>query len=154
MGAAKGFRALDDLQRIRVPGIGTVQLTKTGTYSVNYEYTDASHRPPPTTTVLITGPDGVNVSLTPYGGRAFTYATDRRQGRTQFTFQVAHPGAYRVTTEGSPEVTVAIGPGGGLDFVPWLIGGLCVGIGGLLVGVVVLIVVTVGRAGSKRRMMR
>ncbi|MFG1790393.1 hypothetical protein [Nocardia sp. NPDC049149] len=141
---------VDDLQRVPVPGTGTVQLTETGGYTVNFEYPGASaHGFPGRITTSITDPSGAAVQLQEYSANV-TYTFGKHEGRAAFSFTVNTPGTYRVTTTGGP-ATAAIGRGFGTSLAGSLVGACALGFGGLVLGVIALIVVGVKRGRSKRR---
>ncbi|MGK8511368.1 hypothetical protein ACRS5S_26200 [Nocardia asiatica] len=141
---------IDDFQRVKVPGSGVVNLTESGGYTVYFEYPEASSRGTSGTVNLrVLDPGGKHVDLQKYDA-SVTYSFGKHEGRAGFSFQAAEPGAYRVTTAGSSEVTVAIGQGLGSSFVGTLLGALALGFGGVVLGVLVIVVVAVKRSASKR----
>ncbi|MGO4616167.1 hypothetical protein AB4305_17975 [Nocardia sp. 2YAB30] len=142
---------IDDFQRVKVPGSGMVNLTEAGGYTVYLEYPGASSDSAKSSVSLrVTDPGGGHVALERYGANV-TYSFGKHEGRTGFSFEARRPGAYRVTTAGDSEVTVAIGQGLGSSFVGALLGALGLGFGGVILGVLVIVVVAVKRSGSKRR---
>lgn len=142
---------IDDFQRVKVPGSGVVNLAETGGHTVYFEYSGASSRAASGTVNLrVLDPDGKHVELRKYDA-TITYSFGRHEGRAGFSFEAAKPGAYRVTTAGSSEVTVAIGPGLGSSFVGALLGALALGFGGVTLGVLVIVVVAVKRSANRRK---
>ncbi|MEU2040290.1 hypothetical protein [Nocardia niwae] len=141
---------IDDFQRIKVPGSGVVNLAESGGYTVYLEYSGAASQGPSGTVDLrVLDPDGKHAELRKYDATV-TYSFGSHEGRAGFSFDAAKPGAYRVTTAGSSEVTVAIGQGLGSSFVGTLLGALALGFGGVVLGVLVIVVVAVKRSASKR----
>ncbi|WP_174186888.1 hypothetical protein [Nocardia barduliensis] len=145
---------IDDFQRVAVPGSGVVNLTESGGYTVYFEYPGASsHGTSGTVNLRVLDPGGKHVDLQKYDA-SVTYSFGAHEGRAGFSFQAAEPGAYRVTTAGSSEVTVAIGHGLGSSFVGTLLGALALGFGGVVLGVLVLVVVAVKRSSGSRLTVR
>ncbi len=141
---------IDDFQRVRVPGSGVVNLAESGGYTVYLEYAGASSRGTSGTVNLrVLDPAGKHVDLRKYDA-SVTYSFGKHEGRAGFSFDAVEPGAYRVTTAGSSEVTVAVGRGLGSSFVGTLLGALALGFGGVVLGVLVIVVVAVKRSASKR----
>ncbi|WP_159846180.1 hypothetical protein [Nocardia sp. CY41] len=141
---------IDDFQRVKVPGSGVVNLSESGGYTVYVEYSGASSRGTPGTVNLrVLDPDGKHVELHKYDA-TITYSFGGHEGRAGFSFEAAKPGAYRVTTAGSSQVTVAVGRGLGPSFVGTLLGALALGFGGVVLGVLVIVVVVVKRSANKR----
>ncbi|MBF6193476.1 hypothetical protein [Nocardia implantans] len=141
---------IDDFQRVKVPGSGVVNLAESGGYTVYLEYSGASSRGPSGTVNLrVLDPEGKHAELRKYDATV-TYSFGSHEGRAGFSFDAAKPGAYRVTTAGSSEVTVAIGQGLGSSFVGTLLGALALGFGGVVLGVLVIVVVAVKRSANRR----
>ncbi|MGW5141891.1 hypothetical protein ACWEPH_22755 [Nocardia beijingensis] len=142
---------IDDFQRVKVPGSGVVNLAESGGHTVYLEYSGASSRAPSGTVSLrVLDPDGQHAELRKYDA-TITYSFGRHEGRAGFSFEATKPGAYRVTTAGSSEVTVAIGQGLGSSFVGTLLGALALGFGGVVLGVLVIVVVAVKRSANRRK---
>ncbi|MFI9507927.1 hypothetical protein [Nocardia sp. NPDC052566] len=152
-GALRSVSTFEDYQRVEVPGSGTVQLTESGNYTVYFEYPGATgDAASPPVIVTITGPDGKKVRLEAFDSKKFTYTYNDRTGRGKYDFQITRTGAYQVTTSGTAGVTVAIGKGGAFDWLKWLLGGLGIIFGGLILGIGFLIVIAIRRGTSKRRL--
>ncbi|MBL1075858.1 hypothetical protein JK358_15790 [Nocardia sp. 2] len=135
---------IDGFQRVAIPGSGTVQL-ESGSYTVYIEGPDGA-----TGSVLITAPDGSEVTLEPYSSKV-TYSFGGHDGEAEFSFQATQSGTYDVTTEGPSGSNIAIGEGLGGGIVGSVLGALALGLGGLFLGIIVLIVTAVKRSGSKKR---
>jgi len=133
---AHGFASLagtvDGLQRVSLPGGGTVSLTHGGGYIVYYEGPGAQNGNIPFFHINIApaSPGGAVASLARYGSTV-TYNIGSHQGRAVLSMRVARAGRYAVTTTGSAPANADLAFGGS-------IGG---GIVGLLLPAIPLIIV-------------
>lgn len=152
---------VDALQRVSVPGEGTIDLDSPGEFRLYVEGTGSS-APLGTLDRSAVTIESVEPDSTPLDLRSVpldeNYDFGGPAGRSAFAFTVDDPGEYLVTvTDAPPDVSnVAVGPR--LDllgaigsvfvaiFVPIGVGGLFV-----LAGGIVLIVTAVRRSGSAKR---
>jgi hypothetical protein len=138
---------VNDFQRVSLPGSTTVTL-ETGGYSVYHEFDGASGSTFTTISVLITAPDGSEVTLDPYDADV-TYSWGDHEGIAAYSFRADQPGQYQVSAEGA-EGQVAIGRGIGSGIVGGIAGAFALGIGGLVVGGVIALVVGIRRGRDRR----
>ena len=153
--------AVEDYQRVPVPGGGTVALTETGTYHLFYERPpslvgDRSFSP---SQLAIIGPDGAQLAIV-VERTTSTYDFGDRHGRSIGTFRADEPGTYQIRT---PQID---GQGGEFSFEPTghiavtrdspfrsvglVLGGVFGGGAMVLAGIVLLIVGGVRRSRSKQ----
>ncbi len=105
--------AVEDFQRVPVPGGGTVELTETGTYHLFYERPpslvgDAAFSP---SQLAIVGPGGAQLAIVVESSTS-SYDFGEHHGTSIGTFRADVPGTYRIRT-----VSVD-GESGGFDFEP------------------------------------
>jgi hypothetical protein len=116
--------AIDGLQRVPVPGHGTVSLTNSGGYTIYYEGPGArtGSISPFHVNVVPASPGAAVASLTQYGS-SVTYNFGSRNGRAVLSLQIKHPGRFAVTTTGTepPNADIAIGAGIGSSIVKALL---------------------------------
>ncbi len=125
--------------RVVAPGTATVQLTKTGTYTIFYEYqsqvdgqTYSTAETPPSLTVSIKSAQTGNPVEVRSSGSSSSYSIGSHAGVSVMSFNIDTPGAYEVTTAYSsgtpgPEVVLAIGHG----FAKDLVGGIATILGSI-----------------------
>ncbi|MGW4247207.1 hypothetical protein [Nocardia sp. NPDC004722] len=95
-------------QRVTAPGSSEVRLAAGHDYTLYFEDTDpSSDEPRPTVTVTLTDPSGQPVHLNP--DRHVPYQIAGYQGNGEYRFHTGHGGTYRLTGEGAPGVTLAVG---------------------------------------------
>ncbi len=142
--------------RVIAPGTTTVQLTKTGTYTIFYEYKSqvdgqnfSTGETPPNLLVSIKSVETGSAVDIHSSSSSSSYSIGSRSGVAVLNFNIDNPGAYEVTTRYSggstgQEVVLAIGHG----FAQDLVGGIAtifgsVGIfcGATIVAIVLTIVV-------------
>lgn len=115
--------------RVVAPGTTTVQLTKTGAYTIFYEYqsqvdgqTFSTADTPPSLVISIKSAETGNPVEVRSSASRSSYSTGSHSGVSVMGFNIDHPGAYVVTTAYSngtsgPEVVLAIGHGFAKDLV-------------------------------------
>jgi len=142
---------INDLQRVDVPGQGTVALAETGGYTIYHEFIGADDRffGPDVSQVTLTGPDGSDVPLRDYDSTV-TYSNGTHDGVALFSFTAAQPGQYELSASGDRS-TLAVGRSVGGGLVAGIVGGIAVGLLGVLAAIVIAIVVGVARGRSRRR---
>ncbi len=111
-GVASVASTIDDLQRVPVPGHGTVSLTHSGGYTVYYEGFGAQNNRFSffQTRVEPASPGAAVASLDHYG-TSVTYNIGSHQGRAIFSLRIRRPGRFTVSTYGTarPGADLAIG---------------------------------------------
>ncbi|MGW6421999.1 hypothetical protein ACWF82_04920 [Nocardia sp. NPDC055053] len=135
---------VDHFERISVPGAGSVHVVAGREYSAYIEYpvgTDA-----PEVSVELTDPAGHPVELRSVTRMVFQIGD--HHGQARYAFHADDSGSYRVTVQGSPGKTVAVGS----DIVPSIkrtvLGSLTIAAAGTLIGIA--IPVTARRRGSRQ----
>ena len=100
-GFASVASTIDDLQRVPVPGHGTVSLTHSGGYTIYYEGPGARNGDIPFFHVNVApaSPGAAVASLTHYG-TTVTYSLGSHQGRALLSLRLRSPGRFTVTTTG------------------------------------------------------
>lgn len=150
------FTAIDDYQRVDIPGSATIQVDEPGEQIIFVEDTrelGAFLGGGPA--VEVYDPDGDLLQL---GGSWATqsYTHDGYHGTETNRFTAAEPGPYRVevaSAEALPATArLAIGPSA-FDGIPGrIVLAVLAGLGGLVVGLVVVVVTAVRRGRDKRRL--
>lgn len=153
--------AVDDYQRVPVPGGGSVELTETGTYHLYYE------RPPSLvgdsyfspSQLAITGPGGAQLPIV-VGRTSSTYEFGDRSGRSIGTFRADVAGTYQIRTlqlDGEsgdfsfePTGQIAVTKDSPFRSVGLVLAGVFGGGAMVLTGIVLLIVGGVRRSRSKQ----
>lgn len=163
-GARSLFDGFDELQRIPINAGGTVTIEEAGEQSVYAERAEGrggvsfnsstSSLFRPDIDILVTGPDGQDVTFR-YAGGSETYTYDGREGVLIGAFDADQPGDYRIRTilpDGVvPYTDLAVGEGMVLDGVLGILGGVFGGGIVVVIGLVILIISLVRRSGAKRR---
>jgi len=103
------------LQRVTLPGGGTVNLAHSGGYTIYYEGPGAQSGNIPSFHVHITpvSSGAAASSLNQYGSGA-TYNIGSHQGRAVLTLNVASPGKFAVTATGGPVTGADLAFGGSI----------------------------------------
>jgi hypothetical protein len=145
--------AVDGLQRVPVPGHGTVNLTHGGGYTIYYEGPGARNgRISPFHVNVVPSSAGAAVaSLTQYRS-SVTYNFGSRNGRAVLSLQVKHPGRFEVTTTGAepPNADIAIGAGIGSSIVNALLPSIPL----IILGFGASLLILIFRSVTKRRAQR
>ncbi|HEX9034045.1 MAG TPA: hypothetical protein VF834_19570 [Streptosporangiaceae bacterium] len=145
---------VNDLQRVSLPGGGTVSLTHSGGYTIYYEGPGAQtgNIPPFHIHVTPASPGAAVSSLTQYGS-VVTYNIGSHEGRAVLALRVASPGRFTVTALGAPASGAGLAFGGsiGSGIVGVLLPGVPLIILGVLGAVVLLIVRIVRKRSLQRR---
>lgn len=133
-----GFaNAVDDLQRVPVPG-GAVLELGSGRHAVYYESSAGEQaRIPPLRIVLRPVDGGPAVTVGAYSG-SVTYSIGGHAGRSLAGFAIASPGRYRLAVAGpsarSSGAVLAVGRGLGGRLVRAIVGAIVIFLGGTLLG--------------------
>lgn len=134
--------AIDDLQRVDVPGEGLVTFTEPGGYTVYYEGPGVGEDG---------GIPGFSAALVPEGGEegiplsdyvgSFTYSLGGHDGAALWTVRIERPGTYRLVAfdETAPGGTLAVGPSVGGGFIGSILAAMAVGLLGLVLAAAVAI---------------
>lgn len=131
-----GFaNAVDDLQRVPVPGGGVVELGS-GRHAIYYESSAGEHaRVPPLRIALRPVDGGPAVTVGAYSG-SVTYSIGGHAGRSLAGFEIASPGRYRLTVAGPSAppsgAALAVGRGLGGRLVRAIVGAIVIFFGGIL----------------------
>jgi hypothetical protein len=162
-GARTLFDAAGDLQRLPVTG-GTVAIDEPGSVSVYAERPDVGSEtsfstgttstPVPEIAVLVTGPDGGQVSVDGRSGTE-TYAWDGRAGTLIAEFRADAAGTYELRTvlgdQIAPFDALAVGDAIDIGGVVGIVGGVLGGGVVVVIGIIVIIVSAVRRSRAKRQ---
>lgn len=152
--------AVEDYQRVPVPGGGSVELTETGTYHLYFEgpsslVNDLSFNPPQ---LAIFGPGGAQLAIS-VSAATSTYDFGERHGRSIGTFRADEPGTYRIRTisldgEGDFDFErtgeIAVTRDSPFRSIALVLVGVFGGGAMVLVGIILLIVGGVRRSRSKQ----
>ncbi len=114
-GFASVASTIDDLQRVPVPGHGTVSLTHSGGYTLYYEGPGARKGDIADFHVNVdpASPGAAVASLTHYG-TTVTYSLGSHQGRALLSLRVRSPGRFTVTTTGADRSNADLAIGGSI----------------------------------------
>lgn len=114
-GLASVAGTIDNLQRVSLPGGGTVNLTHGGGYTIYYEGpgADSGSIAPFHINVAPASPGAAVASLTRYGS-VVTYDIGSHHGRAVLSLQVTSPGKFTVTVTGTPSAGADLAFGGSL----------------------------------------
>jgi hypothetical protein len=134
-------------ERVAVPGSGELPLVAGHDYTVYTEHTDGS-RPP--VTVRITDPAGHPAHLRTRSG--VTYHLGGHDGRAALTFHADQDGVYRLTAQGGPGTTVAVGDDLTPSIVRTVVGPIATFFTGFIPGVATIVTVVVRRYRYRRRL--
>jgi hypothetical protein len=107
---------IDDLQRVSLPGGGTVNLTHSGGYTIYYEGPGAQSGTiaPFHINIAPASPGAAVASLSRYGATV-TYDIGSHHGRAVLSLQVTRPGRFTVTVTGTPSPGADLAFGGSLS---------------------------------------
>lgn len=145
---------IDDLQRVPVPGHGTVSLTHSGGYTIYYEGPGARSGDirPFHVNVVPASPGAAVTSLTQYRS-SVTYNIGSHDGRALLSLQVKSPGRFEVTTTGAepPNADIAIGGSIGSGIVKALVPALPLTIVGFVASLLLIIFHLIGRRRARQR---
>ncbi|MBK8470611.1 MAG: hypothetical protein WAR57_15330 [Candidatus Phosphoribacter sp.] len=145
-----GWQAhVEDFCRLTDPGTAAVSVTRTGARFVYLEH-DRTTAPPSVLPVTVTGPSGVEVPLTAYRAelRYDVPNNPNRVGDAVLTFPADEPGTYAIFVADIDEGTaVAVGDDLLRTWAPQVVGSVALLLGGLLLGLILVIVTAVRRAG-------
>lgn len=153
VGVMSVLSTVNDLQRVPLPGGGTVSLPHSGSYTIYYEGPGAQSGDIPSFHVRVTAASsGAAVSGLAQYGATVTYHIGSHQGRAVFTLHVTSPGTFTVTAAGAPAsgADLAIGGSIGSGIVSALLPAIPLIILGAL-GAVMLLVIRIVRSRSPRR---
>lgn len=136
------------MQRVAMPGTQQLTLTRSGTYTIVYEYRgtlngvryNASQDYPNLRIEVVNSATGQPVPVTGVSHNLGRYALGSRGGYSAARFTVDEPGVYAVTTAYPAGQT---GPAFVLGLVRATVGGL---VGNLVVGILALVVGVTGGA--------
>jgi hypothetical protein len=144
---------VDGLQRVPVPGHGTVDLTHRGGYTVYYEGAGARRGSIPFfhVSVVPASPGAAVAHLTQYGS-AVTYNIGSHDGRAVLALQVRSPGRFTVTTTGTAQAGGDLAFGGSLG--SGIVTALVPSIPLIIVGFGGWLLVLILRLNGKRRAQR
>lgn len=160
-GVVNVSNAVEDYQRVPVPGGGSVEITETGTYHLYYE------RPPSlvgrddfdASRLAIIAPSGAQLAIV-VGSSTTTYDFGERHGRSIGSFRADETGTFRIRTvsldgEGSefgfePTGHIAVTPDSPFRSLGLVLAGVFGGGAMVLGGIISLIVGGVRRSRSKQ----
>ncbi len=152
-GLASVTGTIDGLQRVPVPGTGTVSLAHGGGYTLYYEGPGAGNGDVPSFHINVApvSPGTAVTSLTQYQ-TTVTYNIGAHEGRAVFSLRVTRPGRFAVTTTGTvpAHAELAIGGSIGSGIVTALLPAIPLIIVGVLAWLVLLIVRLVGKRSLPR----
>lgn len=144
---------IDGLQRVPVPGHGSVSLTHGGGYIIYYEGPGARNGDirPFHVNVVPASSGAAVASLTQYRSTV-TYNVGAHDGRAVLSLQVKRPGRFEVTTTGTepPNADIAIGGSIGSGIIKALLPALPLIIVGFGASLVLFILRIVGRRRAQR----
>jgi hypothetical protein len=147
------FGTIDGLQRVPLPGSGTVTLTHSGGYTIYYEGRGSQNGNIPSFDVHVApaSPGAAVASLAHYGSTV-TYNIGSHEGRAVLSMPVTSPGSFAVTTTGTApgNADIAIGGSVGSGITRTLLPALPLIILGFAGGVVVLVLRISGKGAAQR----
>ncbi|MVU83093.1 hypothetical protein GPX89_38375 [Nocardia sp. ET3-3] len=142
---------VDNFQRVTFPNTGELRLEAAHDYTVYLEYPGAgSSRPGQAARARLTDPSGQIVHLENYTADE-NYSFGDHHGRAEFSFRSTQAGTYRLETDGSSDITAAVGDGLGSSIVSTILIALAIGAIGFVLGLVIIVVVIVRRSRSRRQ---
>jgi hypothetical protein len=146
--------AIDDFDRIPVPGEEVVEVRDAGGYTLYVEAPGAVDRGIPLVPMeIVPATGGEPLELRRYSARV-TYTSGSREGIAVWSVQIPEPGRYRITTGGEPGLTnVAFGRGLGRGLAGRIAAAVLVGGLGVTAGAVLAIVTGVQRSRSRKAML-
>ncbi|HXS67124.1 MAG TPA: hypothetical protein VN767_30060 [Streptosporangiaceae bacterium] len=145
---------IDDLQRVPVPGHGTISLTHSGGYTIYYEGVGARNGDIANFHVNVApASSGAAVASLTHYGAIVTYNIGSHEGRAVLSLRLKSPGRFTVTTTGAarPNSDIAIGGSIGSGIVGALLPSIpliIIGFGGSLALLIIRIVSA--RSGRRR----
>jgi hypothetical protein len=144
---------IDGLQRVTLPGGGTVSLAHSGGYTIYYEGPGAQNGSIPSVHVNVApaSPGAAVASLSQYGS-VVTYNVGSRQGRAVLSLRVSSPGRFKVTATGAPPAGADLAIGGSIG--KGIVGALLPGIPLIVLGVLAAIVLLIARIIATRSAQR
>jgi hypothetical protein len=153
VGLTSVVSTVDGLQRVPLPGGGTVNLTHSGGYTLYYEGIGARSGQIPAFHVNVApvSPGAVVSSLTRYGS-ALTYDVGSHQGRAVLALRVGSPGSFRVTAVGAPSSGADLAVGASIG--SGIVGTVAPSIPLIIVGILAAIVLLIVRIVRKRLQQR
>jgi hypothetical protein len=165
VGAKSLLSGFDDLQRVPIQGGGVVRFEESGTQTIYAERPSTSGGTSfstnsystfvPDVGIRVIGPDGGDVAVS-RGGASETYNYDGREGVKIGSF-FAEAGEYRIVTQVQDGgatgrySTIAVGNGLELSGIGAILGGIFGGGLVVVIGIIVVIVFSVRRSRSKKR---
>jgi len=144
---------MNGLQRVSLPGSGTVSLTHSGGYTIYYEGPGSQQGNIPFFHVNVApaSPGAAVASLARYGS-TITYNIGSHQGRAILSLRVARPGRFAVTATGAAPANADLAIGGsiGSAIVKTLLPAIPLIILGFTGGLLVLIFRIVAKRSAQR----
>ncbi|MFB8006382.1 hypothetical protein [Nocardia sp. NPDC056000] len=140
---------VNQFQRVAVPGSGDLRL-EAGDYRIYFEYVDDGTAADPSldAAVRLTDPAARPVDLRAANGTS--YQMGSHNGQSEFTFHADEAGVYRLTAQGSPNVTVAVGGNLITSIMRTILVPLALGFGGFIAGIAIIVTVVIRGARSRR----
>lgn len=152
-GLASLVGTVDGLQRVSVPGGGTVTLTHSGGYTIYYEGQGARNGNIPFFHVSVApaSPGAAVASLAHYGS-VVTYDFGSHQGRAVLSMRVTRPGRFAITTTGNASANADLAFGGsiGSGIVSTLVPAIPLIVLGFAGALLLLILRAVGKRSARR----
>ncbi|MFB7722442.1 hypothetical protein [Nocardia sp. NPDC056100] len=140
---------VNQFQRVAVPGSGDLRL-EAGDYRIYFEYVGDGTAADPSfdAAVRLTDPAARPVDLRAANGTS--YQMGSHNGQSEFTFHADEAGVYRLTAQGSPNVTVAVGGNLITSIMRTILVPLALGFGGFIAGIAIIVTVVIRGARSQR----
>jgi len=153
LGVASLASTVNNLQRVSLPGGGTVSLAHGGDYTIYYEGPGAQNGNFPLFHIRIApaSPGAAVTSLARYGSTV-TYNFGSHQGRAVLSLRVTRAGRYAVTTSGSAPANADLAFGGSIG--SGIVGALVPAIPLIIVGFVGTLLLFILRLVGKRSRQR
>jgi hypothetical protein len=150
------------LTQVVVPGQGTVEIEKPGTYTVFYEYQSVVGNKVYATEESLSGLEcslvhegsGTTVPLTPVTTSS-TYSVGGRSGRALFTFTVDRAGSYTLFADydpghTGPDVVLAVGSDVTMKIIGTVFGAIAIMFVSMILAVVIVIVIFLKRRKTRQ----
>ena len=144
---------IDGMQRVSLPGGGTVRLTHSGGYTIYYEGQGARNGNIPFFHLNIApASPGAAVSNLAHYGSEVTYDIGSHQGRAVLSLRVTSPGSFAVTTTGAAPANadLAFGTSISSGIVGSVVPAIPLIVLGFVAALVVLILRIIGRRSVRR----